>query len=176
MNILFRYFASALVFAFSLTVPVVATFIVHKHDATGTRFALLAPPNRLLGVHNVPSANLVTNLQMGRQQAYSDDFFGLIFLSSAFLGDQAFSTIFLLVSAVASIAVSVGKLRADPIVPGMVALLSVFGAVTLRLVAPMQVGGMESSTTVISVEAGEALCSIAYGFHQHRKQQDSDGD
>lgn len=101
---------------------------------------------------------------------YSDDFFGLIFLSPVLLGDQVFSTVFLVVSALASIATKATKvLPASPIVPGIVAMMAVVVTAAFRFVAPLQVE--TPSATVVAVEIVEALCSGAWGYYQLAKLQ-----
>jgi hypothetical protein len=103
---------------------------------------------------------------------YSDDFFGLIFLSPVLLGDQVFSIVFLVASALAAIATNATKqLPASPIVPGMVAMMAVGVTAALRFVAPLPVDETPPSATVVAVEIVEAFCSGAWGFYQLAKQQ-----
>jgi hypothetical protein len=118
---------------FSLLPAVGSAFIIQEHAAATSRHVLPVVsavfhqdqrrirPTRTARSHpqklRRSNSAAITALQMKNQQKtttnsysnYSDDFFGLIFLSPVLLGDQVFSIVFLVASALAAIATNATK-------------------------------------------------------------------
>jgi len=87
------------------------------------------------------------------QLFYNDDAFGLIFLSSSLvLHDYLFATIFVLVSATIATSVNNGKIKFQPIIPGIVAMTSVL----ISVIAPSIIPAIDTlvSDTVASLLGG----------------------
>lgn len=95
---------------------------------------------------------------------YSDDLFGLIFISSAFLQDRCFATTFFVCSAVASVYANVNKVKAGSIIPGIVALAALALVVLLRsLLSPAF--QMEAPSALIGyAEIVISFSSFIYGL------------
>jgi hypothetical protein len=185
--------ASRTLWFLSLLPTVRSAFIIQGHaSATTWHFAVLNQ-NQILRSRSSGSPKVrshsarTTTLQLNQQRTtkyssnYSDDFFGLIFLTPLIMGDRAFASVFLVFSALASFATTttnanatktIQPLPVEPsLVPGLVALISVGVTAALRFVAPLQVE--MPSTTVIGVETIEAICSVAYGYFLSTRQNKS---
>jgi hypothetical protein len=180
---------------FSLLPTVRSAFIIQGHASATTWHFAGFNQDQILRSRSSKSPKVrshsarTTTLQLNQQRTtkyssnYSDDFFGLIFLTPLIMGDRAFASVFLVFSALAAsiattIATNANATKTQPtlpvessLVPGLVALMSVGVTAALRFVAPLQVE--MPSTTVIGVETIEALCSVAYGYFLSTRQNKS---
>lgn len=103
---------------------------------------------------------------------YSDDFFGLIFLSSSVLQDSAFATIFFVCSAVASLYANINKVKGGSLTPGLVALTSLGLVVLIRSFHLSFFQVDPPSALVGKAEVVVCLSSFAYGLIRNRRDQD----
>ena len=95
---------------------------------------------------------------------YSDDLFGLIFISSAFLRDRSFATVFFVCSVMASIYANVNKVKAGSIFPGIVALAALALVVLLRSFRCPAFQLETPSTLMGYEEIVVCFSSFVYGF------------